>query len=152
MITTPGHGSFPSGHSTQAFMLAYLMEGLLDLPADAVTQLERQAARIATNRVVAGVHFPVDSVAGRLLGKTLAEYVLARLGVETTVTQRTFDGSKVTEGLDLNIVTQKVDATAPTSLFYLIGNPIDYSNVAVGSVLKVLYDRGASERDALRCV
>ncbi|MEL7127621.1 MAG: hypothetical protein AAGK30_15390, partial [Pseudomonadota bacterium] len=38
------------------------------------TMLMRQAARIATNRTVAGVHFPVDSVAGQQLGLTLAEH------------------------------------------------------------------------------
>ena len=37
-----------------------------------------QAARIAINRTVAGVHFPVDSMAGQLLGLTVAEYFIKR--------------------------------------------------------------------------
>jgi hypothetical protein len=38
----------------------------------------RQAARIAINRTVAGVHFPVDSGAGALLGLTLGGYFIVR--------------------------------------------------------------------------
>jgi hypothetical protein len=91
MVLTPGHGSLPSGHSTQAYIVASV---LLELLRGRVTrpnrrkpeqtedplreQLMAQAARIAINRTVAGVHFPVDSAAGRLLGTTLAGYFLAR--------------------------------------------------------------------------
>ncbi len=96
MITTPGHGSLPSGHCTQAYAVAHVLKTLLGLPREhaIVVQLERQAARIATNRVIAGVHFPVDSIAGRLLGRALGEYFVARCGqgAASAWHSRTFDG------------------------------------------------------------
>jgi membrane-associated phospholipid phosphatase len=101
MITTPGHGSFPSGHSTQAHAVARVLKILLNLYATDTSgnakyatvraQLNRQAARIAINRTVAGVHFPVDSMAGRMLGVALADYFVGRCtGTSTTsVTMKT---------------------------------------------------------------
>lgn len=79
VIQTPGHRSFPSGHSTQAFFVARLLKLLADARCSAVMeeQLQAQAARIAQNREVAGVHFPVDSMAGCLLGDTLAWHLAA---------------------------------------------------------------------------
>src|SRR5690606_41989912 len=41
-------------------------------------QLQRLAARIAVNRTVAGLHYPVDSAAGRALGTLLGEFIVAR--------------------------------------------------------------------------
>ena len=87
MLTTPGHGTFPMGHATQAYAVAHVLKSLLKLnptkPSHrmVIEQLERQAARIATNRVIAGVHFPVDSMAGRMLGVALAEYLVGRCTV-----------------------------------------------------------------------
>jgi hypothetical protein len=40
-------------------------------------QLDRQAHRIGINRIVAGVHFPVDLAAGMLLGKSIAAFAHA---------------------------------------------------------------------------
>ena len=37
-----------------------------------------QAARIAVNRTVAGVHFPVDTMVGARLGLMLGDYVVAQ--------------------------------------------------------------------------
>jgi membrane-associated phospholipid phosphatase len=100
MIETPGHGSWPSGHATEAFAVAVLLEALLNAATVGDTksngsasreQLQRLAARIATNRVVAGVHFPVDSACGRLLGTALAEFFVAR-ATGGRVHQRGFDG------------------------------------------------------------
>jgi membrane-associated phospholipid phosphatase len=100
MIETPGHGSWPSGHATEAFAVAMLLEALLNAAPGAGSppngtqsreQLQRLAARIATNRVVAGVHYPVDSACGRLLGTALAEFLVAR-ATGTRVHERGFDG------------------------------------------------------------
>jgi membrane-associated phospholipid phosphatase len=86
LIPTPGHGSWPSGHATEAFITATVIEALLDAASPrgkkngqaCREQLQRLAARIATNRVVAGVHYPVDSAVGRLLGTALGEFLVAR--------------------------------------------------------------------------
>ncbi len=100
MVPTPGHGSWPSGHATEAFLVATLMESLLNAASPSGgtrngrasrEQLQRLAARIAVNRTVAGLHYPVDSAAGRLLGTSLAEYLVARAN-GGKVHERGFDG------------------------------------------------------------
>ena len=97
IIQNPGHGSLPSGHSTQSFMLARLLDQLhqKNHPAqikDEVTTalLYRRAERIACNRTVAGVHFPIDSMAGRVLGEVLADLLLS-LATQSQFKQRSFD-------------------------------------------------------------
>ena len=86
IILTPGHGALPSGHATEAFATARVLRELLRQSgspygdASYGRQFFRLAARMAINRTVAGVHFPIDSVAGSLLGLTLADYFLARVG------------------------------------------------------------------------
>jgi hypothetical protein len=93
IIQTPTHGAFPSGHATEAHIVATVLTHLLaaaDHPKDpafarrsveaaiAQTQHYRLAARIAINRTVAGVHYPVDSAAGAVLGITLGDFLVAR--------------------------------------------------------------------------
>jgi membrane-associated phospholipid phosphatase len=99
MILTPGYSAYPSGHATEAYFAAEFLAdvasptlALLEKSADLRGgrdnilanqsllrgQLHRLAFRIAENRVVAGLHFPVDSMAGQLLGCTIARYFIAR--------------------------------------------------------------------------
>ena len=95
MIDTPPHGTLPSGHATEAFMLASLLSHVAG--EDPMTALAdhaprfRLAARIAINRTVAGVHFPVDSAAGAVLGLALADHLAARAGLDVPVTPLRFD-------------------------------------------------------------
>jgi len=106
MIPTPEHGSLPSGHSTQAYIIAVVYRELLRAVGRSSPLLEeqlmRQAARVAINRTVAGVHFPVDSAAGRVLGTTLGEYFVARATGGGTFTSRRFKGGTFDGALDFN--------------------------------------------------
>jgi hypothetical protein len=98
MIPTPGHSTWPSGHATEAFTTATFLQALLQAALGAGNvyqeQLQRQAARIAVNRTVAGLHYPVDSAAGRLLGTGLGDFLVARCIGNTQFQQRAFDGPK----------------------------------------------------------
>jgi hypothetical protein len=100
MLTTPGHGSWPSGHSTEAFMTARVLQNLMNVTqlSEIDLQLQRLAARIAINRTVAGVHFPVDSAAGRLLGEALAGYFVYRCQAQPSYKDRSFDGTLFKDG------------------------------------------------------
>jgi hypothetical protein len=140
IIMTPGHGSYPSGHATQAFTIARLLLALQATAAANVPiplleqQLMAQAARIAINRTVAGVHFPVDSLVGQVLGMTLSNYFIARCGPEVPlapppalplVGDWTFDGTDATIG-DFN-GGEFYDATNQAFVaqtFATTGNPI----------------------------
>jgi hypothetical protein len=77
-LLTPGHGSLPSGHATEAFTTATVLAALLDLNGTTSAPLRRLAQRIADNRQVAGLHYPIDTKAGQLLGFVLGDYLVAR--------------------------------------------------------------------------
>lgn len=86
IIEVPGHGAFPMGHASESYAIAEVLLALLD-DAGALDQkslgaartaLHKLAFRISENRVVAGVHYPIDAVAGRRLGVVLAKYFLWR--------------------------------------------------------------------------
>ncbi len=105
MIQTPIHGSLPSGHSTEAHAVARVLGKLVEVavpPAPAVLQLRqllmRQAVRIAINRTIAGVHFPVDSLVGQLLGLAVGDYFIARATGAPAVYSWTFDGESYPDG------------------------------------------------------
>jgi hypothetical protein len=92
-ISIPGHASFPSGHSTQSWLVSlclqqalpgYQLNGTTKLPGDpgsgslceALTPGLRQLARrIARNREIAGLHYPTDTAGGH----RLAEQIFSRI-------------------------------------------------------------------------
>lgn len=68
-------GSFPSGHTSNAYAVAHVL-GALN-PAEAARYLE-VANTMAHSRVVAGAHFPSDTVAGAFIGTRAAIRTIER--------------------------------------------------------------------------
>ena len=69
LVHAPGDGSFPSGHATASFACATVLSFYAPRAAPAFYVL---AAAIAWSRVYVGVHYPLDVVAGALLGLAIA--------------------------------------------------------------------------------
>lgn len=75
-VDMPRSTSFPSGHAASAFAFA---SGVAhELPAAGVP-LQAAAALVAYSRVHAGVHYPIDVIAGAVLGGALAPLTTAAL-------------------------------------------------------------------------
>jgi hypothetical protein len=96
MIQTPSHSSYPNGHACEAFALATVLWRLRTRKTDVEAAIGggamefRLAERIAANRIIAGVHFPVDTIAGAVLGTLIGQVVLDLADVS--------QGNKVPQG------------------------------------------------------
>jgi membrane-associated phospholipid phosphatase len=155
MILTPAHGSLPSGHATEAFIASTVLWALLrdsNHPIYSGTacgeQFMRLASRIAINRTIAGVHFPVDSVAGALLGLTLGNYFVARSTNAASYVPWRFDGSVFPGNADfewrlLYDVASHMQIAAPP---YVSSSPVESLDAAWRSpILYWLWNKALAE-------
>lgn len=70
VVAVQSHAAYPSGHAAQAYASALVL-GMVD-PAQA-EQYKQIALDVAHRREVAGVHFPSDSAAGRMLAEQVVK-------------------------------------------------------------------------------
>jgi hypothetical protein len=81
IIQTPAHSSLPSGHAIEAHALAVVIGGLhAHRPGPRSGEIATVIAdRIALNRVIAGVHYPIDGIVGEVIGRVVGSAALADL-------------------------------------------------------------------------
>jgi acid phosphatase (class A) len=65
--------SYPSGHATRGTVLALILAELFPANREALLRLGRDAG---WDRIVAGVHYPSDIFAGRVLGQAIVHQML----------------------------------------------------------------------------
>jgi acid phosphatase (class A) len=63
MIDPPDTPSFPAGHALSARLMSLLL-GAADRPATQTAMLDALSERVAENRTIAGLHYPLDNLAG----------------------------------------------------------------------------------------
>lgn len=73
LITPSDQFSFPSGHTSAAFMMATIIGYFIPV---LLLPLLIWAAMVGFSRVVVGVHFPTDTLVGMFLGVSVAVFSL----------------------------------------------------------------------------
>ncbi len=66
MTRSPPTGSFPSGHTTVAYSGGI---GLATLLPQLAPEIMTRASEAANNRLIVGVHYPLDLMGGRIIGE-----------------------------------------------------------------------------------
>jgi undecaprenyl-diphosphatase len=76
LVGVPTTSSFPSGHTSTSFACAYVISRLAPRLTVFVYVL---AALIGFSRIYVGVHYPIDVLAGAVLGLVVAKALLTLL-------------------------------------------------------------------------
>ena len=107
----------------------------------------RLASRIAINRTIAGMHFPVDSVAGAVLGMTLGKYLVARATGGAAYEAWKFDGAGYPEHQDFDWKLQySVPDDKQTAVDgYVVGPMAQSDDTLASPILNVLWENARAE-------
>jgi len=83
-VNIPKTGSYPSGHAMRAALRAALLSEIFP---ERRAALDDFARKTAWGRIIGGVHFPTDIMAGKLLGDALAAELLKNPAVRAAIEQ-----------------------------------------------------------------
>lgn len=78
LVTAADQFSFPSGHSSAAFLLATALAVVYGGP---VVAMFLWASGVALSRVLLGVHFPGDTLAGAIMGSSIVLFCASLVGL-----------------------------------------------------------------------
>jgi acid phosphatase (class A) len=81
-VNIPKTGSYPSGHAMRAALRAALLSEIFP---ERKAELDDFARKTAWGRIIGGVHFPTDIMAGKLLGDALAAELLKNPAVRAAI-------------------------------------------------------------------
>lgn len=158
MIQTPDHSAFPSGHATEAFAVATVLNRLAtgNGPKTGIAAAAfpfRLAHRIAANRTVAGVHFPVDSHAGAWLGCYIGEAVHAiATGGQLSKEDFALPDHEVAGGsdeahqdADIAVPQATIDFLLTTLTVFPSASTTAYETITSNPIIKRLWDDAQAE-------
>ena len=80
LLSVPSHLSYPGGHAAKGFLAATLLKALVGARPGFAKTIDTLAALVGDNRVNAGLHFPVDTAAGEVLGSAFGHWLIATAG------------------------------------------------------------------------
>lgn len=83
VVGKPGNTSYPSGHCAAAALWGTILAAAFPEKAEA---LRAQVREVAWCRVIGGVHYPTDVIAGEMLGTAIAEAMLKSPHMPATLT------------------------------------------------------------------
>jgi undecaprenyl-diphosphatase len=78
LVTASDQFSFPSGHTSGAFLLATCLTIVFGGP---FTVVYLWAGSVAVSRVILGVHFPGDTLAGAVMGSSITVFSASLIGL-----------------------------------------------------------------------
>ena len=84
--------AYPSGHATYGMVYAII---LAELAPEQRSALLERGREIGWDRVIAGVHYPSDIAAGRVLGQAIAQALLADRAFQRELAKVKADFQKV---------------------------------------------------------